>query len=99
MVDQATADRVRMVRGMIAEYGEQIERGRSRIETLRLDWESRRSAARDLAEQGRPEEALRSRAATDELRRRVDRAEEQVDRLEEILTVVRRKLGELQRES
>ncbi len=97
MIDQIVLDRVRLVREMIAEYEEEIDRERSRLEMLRVEWAKAKFAAEELEEQGRADEARKARLEEHELQHRIEDAEAQIDRMEELLSVFRRKLLEVQR--
>ncbi len=97
MLDQVTLDRLNMVRQMIAEYNDEIERTRTRLESLRGDRKARQLAAQEATEQGQDAEARQYWQAAQELQHRIEDCEEQIDRLEQLRDVFRRKLLELQR--
>ncbi len=99
MIDQVTLDRVKAVRDMIAEYEHDIDVARGRLDALRLDWATARLAADELAEQGDEPAARRARLRAHELQHKVEMVEEEIDQMEQLLAVFRRKLDELQRES
>jgi len=101
MIDQVTLDRVQLVREMISEYEDALSRERVRLDALRLDWVRAELYAREMEEQGDADsahEARKARLEAHEIQRRVEATEEEIDRMEQLLAVFRRKLLELQRD-
>jgi hypothetical protein len=97
MIDPVGLDRVQMVRQMIAQYEDEIAQERSRVGNLRTDLTQAQLVAQELAERGDTVEARRTSLRAHDLRHKVEYGEEQIDEMEEILDVFRRKLTELQR--
>jgi hypothetical protein len=95
MIDQVTLDRVRLVREMIVQYEDEIHRERDRLEVLRLEWVQVELAAEELDEQGNERDAPRLRHQAHELQHHVEATEDEIDRMEQLLAVFRRKLEEL----
>ncbi len=97
MVDCAARSRTRIVREMIADYGEQIARERSRLDRLIVERAKRQYAAEALATEGQDAEARRFHLEAHHLQHQIDASEDRIDRMEELLAVFRRKLLEVQR--
>ena len=100
MIDQVTLEQVQLVREMISEYEDGLSRERVRLDALRLDWAKAELYAQELEEgdADSAHEARKARLEANEIQRRVEAAEEEIDRMEQLLAVFRRKLLELQRD-
>jgi hypothetical protein len=97
MIGQVALDRVVMVRQIIGEYEAELARERSHLEAYKIELAKLEYPGEDAALLGEGQEAKQCNLEVHKLQNRIEFTEEEIDRMEQLLAVFRRKLGELQR--